>query len=424
MSVDDPASQPYVVGVGGTSLESDVPPLGPTEERAWNDGASGGGGGGGISGSWASPPWQAQSGVLGTENPSGRLVPDVSASADEQHGTTIYSASFGGGSGSSSAGWATIGGTSASAPIWAAIVTDIASGSACSSLPVNAGGRDLGFVAPELYAVASKTYATTFNNVTLGDNDVFRLGLGYHAGPGYNLASGLGSPIVVGPPGTGGLAASLCAVATGQESSIPSPDLSGIAPTFGSTSGGGVVTLAGKGFQPVPGAKVSVEFGDATATVDSVSSTALTVTAPAATIAPTSPSTGLAGSVTVTVTVTDSSGSSTSPSSPTNVYSYVEEPAPGVVGPSVAGIGPSAGNTKGDNTVTIWGSGFSLGGVAHVSFGGIESPSFQVVADNEIKAVVPPDTSATSCANGSGFDPSTVCQVEVVVTTANGPSRD
>ena len=427
LSVDDPASQPDVVGVGGTSLRSDTAPLNSTTETVWNDGASGGGGGGGISNSWASPSWQAQSGIPGTTNSTGRLVPDVSATADEQHGTTIFSGSIGLGSTSSSApesssGWATIGGTSASAPIWAAMVTDIASGRACDGLPVTAGGRDLGFVTPELYAAASKSYASTFNNITVGNNDVFHLGHGYGAGPGFNLASGLGSPIITDPSGSGGLAASLCAVALGRESSIPAPILTGVAPAFGPTSGGNVVTLTGSGFEPNATANVAVGFGSVVAKVDAVSSTSVTVTVPPAALAQGSRSTAGAGAVDVAVTVADSAGSSTSPSSVSTLYSYVTEATPGVAGPSVTGIGPPAGNLRGGNIVTIWGSGFARGGTDTVSFGGVVSPSVKVVNDSEIKAVVPSESPTTSCTTGSGFEPATVCQVEVVVTNAAGTS--
>ncbi len=138
LSVDDPASQPYVVGVGGTSLRSDAPPLGPNDEVVWNDGSSGGGTGGGESNTWASPVWQAQSGVPGTAGAVKRLVPDVSSAADEDRGVTFYSASFQPSSSfpSSTSGWTTIGGTSVATPTWAAIVADVASSNgACARSP-------------------------------------------------------------------------------------------------------------------------------------------------------------------------------------------------------------------------------------------------------------------------------------------------
>ena len=424
LSVDDPASQPYVVAVGGTSLRSDTPPLGSDAERVWNDGASGGGTGGGISNSWASPVWQAQSGVPGTEGAVKRLVPDVSAAADEQRGFTFYSASFKSPSASSSdSGWAILGGTSIATPTWAAIIADIASSSvgACDSLPVRAGGRDLGFVAPELYAVAASSYATSFNNITVGDNDVFGLGLGYAASPGYNLASGLGSPIVTDASGNGGLATALCAVATSSAGAMPAPSVTGITPADGPTSGGDVVTLTGTGFA-TPGTSLHVEFGTATATIDSVSSTAVTVTAPPSAIPPDDTSAGAAGAVEITVTATDGSAEATSPATVASLYDYVAESAAGTAMPSVSAIGPPSGNVRGGRLVTIWGSGFTADGSTSVSFGGIASSSVTVVHDYEIRARVPGESPATVCATGARFDPATVCQVQVVVTTSQGTS--
>ena len=88
---------------------------------------------------------------------------------------------------------------------------------------MTAGGQDLGFVAPELYAVAASNYASAFDDIAIGNNDVFDLGFGYAAGPGFDLASGLGSPIVTDPSGTVELASGLCAVATASAGSIPAP---------------------------------------------------------------------------------------------------------------------------------------------------------------------------------------------------------
>src|SRR6202012_38449 len=122
VSVDDPASQPYVVGVGGTATAAaSTPPL----EHVWNDGPSGGGGGGGISAAWRMPTWQQHAAVPGIVAPGGaawraanrlerahgyptgfcqahvagagastpcRLVPDVSSQGDEYAGAiTVYS---------------------------------------------------------------------------------------------------------------------------------------------------------------------------------------------------------------------------------------------------------------------------------------------------------------------------------------------
>jgi len=427
LSVDDPASQLYVVGVGGTSLRSDAPPLYPMEEQVWNDGPSGGGTGGGLSNSWASPAWQAQSGVQGTTSATRRMVPDVSSAADENHGLTFYSDSFKPTSSSSStapvgnAGWSTIGGTSIAAPTWAAIVADIASSSACSTLRVTAGGHDLGFVAPELYAVAASNYSSSFDDITIGDNDVFNLGFGYAAGPGFDLASGLGSPIVTDPTGTGGLGSALCAVATASAGSIPTPVVTGVTPAYGPTSGGNAVTVSGTGFS-TPGTTVDVEFGTSEATVDAVSDTALIVTAPPAATAPNTAPASAAGAVEISVTVTDAAGEATSGATIEALYDYVAENASSVAVPSISAIGPPAGNVKGGRTVTIWGSGFAADGTPSVSFGGVASLRVRVLHDYEIRARVPAKSRSTVCASGNGFAPSTVCQVQVVVATAAGKS--
>ena len=58
LSVADPASQPFVTAVGGTTIsDAAVPPT----ERVWNDGSSAGAAGGGISTVWSAPSWQQAS---------------------------------------------------------------------------------------------------------------------------------------------------------------------------------------------------------------------------------------------------------------------------------------------------------------------------------------------------------------------------
>ena len=67
LSVTDPSSQPYVLSVGGTTIDDATQ---PPSEQVWNDGASGGSGGGGISALWPSPAWQARSKVPGVDDRS------------------------------------------------------------------------------------------------------------------------------------------------------------------------------------------------------------------------------------------------------------------------------------------------------------------------------------------------------------------
>ena len=108
--MDDPASQPYVTGVGGTHLTTSGAGGAWSKESTWNNG-SGSAGGGGISSLWAIPAWQqgaASASSLGSTTM--RNVPDVSLDADPNTGYSIYV----------QGGWTIYGGTSCAAPLWAA----------------------------------------------------------------------------------------------------------------------------------------------------------------------------------------------------------------------------------------------------------------------------------------------------------------
>lgn len=182
LAVDDPASQPYVTGVGGLSVSS----VAPLVQTVWNDQcrhSSCGAGGGGLSSLWTQPSWQQAPGITTTAATGGRrMVPDLSVMADPSTGFIEYFTGAGGCTGSCPGGWGSIGGTSVGAPLVAALVAVGAQG--CQA----PGGR-LGLINPLLYAMAS----TGFTDVTTGTNDLFGLGQ-YAAGPGYDMASGLGSP--------------------------------------------------------------------------------------------------------------------------------------------------------------------------------------------------------------------------------------
>ncbi len=175
----DPSSQPFVTGVGGTTLTSISTP--PTE-TVWNDGVASDNGadGGGISSVWPMPAYQ--SGVIGPLSsgvPCGvstgycREVPDVSASADPVHGYLIFYQGQ----------WIPVGGTSAATPLWGAMTADILSK---YRPPYRAG-----FLNPLLYSAG----AGSFNDITVGNNDYTGTNGGkYPATTGYDMASGLGTP--------------------------------------------------------------------------------------------------------------------------------------------------------------------------------------------------------------------------------------
>jgi hypothetical protein len=430
LSVDDPASQPYVLAVGGTSLNSVRPPLSATDETVWNDGSTDGAAGGGSSSSWPSPAWQSSSGVLGLSVGGPRQLPDVSASADQSRGVTIFAASrpptfptTAENAPSGGFGWSTIGGTSSAAPIWAAVLAEIAAsgvaGTSCSSAPVTVGGADLGFVPPDLYSVARFDYGGAFHDIIRGNNDAFGIGSGYTASAAYDTASGLGTPVVVGRRGMSGLASDLCSVATGTAPVLPlRPTVLGITPAEGSIAGGNAVTIALAA--PVPsGTAVSVQFGATTAAA-TVRGSALSVVAPAAVSTPGAASFSGAGPVTVTVAYASATGLATSFPTAAARYEYVSTIS-GAVGPTVTGIGPSGGPPSGGGTLTIYGSGFAAS-TDVVTVGGVSASGVVVVSDHEITALAPPRSASTACATGPGFDPANNCATEVVVTNATAAS--
>jgi subtilase family serine protease len=197
VAVDDPSSQQYVTGVGGTSLASLGP---PPVETVWNNGgglqallgSSAGAGGGGISSLWKMPDYQSSApaplhvingdssgGPCATASGYCREVPDVSADADPFTGYQIYY----------QGAWSSIGGTSAAAPVWAALVALANASPACS-------GTSVGFANPALYRAAASAYVSSFNDVTAGNNDFTGSAGGkFLAGPQYDMGTGLGSPI-------------------------------------------------------------------------------------------------------------------------------------------------------------------------------------------------------------------------------------
>lgn len=173
--VDDPASQPYVCGVGGTKLSVDPSSGAYASEVVWNEGAGNGAGGGGVSTVWTIPSWQAN--VATSYSKTNRNVPDVALNADPNSGYSIYY----------NGQWTTYGGTSCAAPLWASFT-------ACVNQVLTADKNPtLGFVNPALYKIASgSAYSANFHDITQGDN------LYYAAGAGYDNATGLGSFIGLG----------------------------------------------------------------------------------------------------------------------------------------------------------------------------------------------------------------------------------
>jgi kumamolisin len=161
--VDFPASSPHILACGGTSLQSANGKI--TSETVWNDGAQGGAGGGGYSVQFPLPAWQAADKITPPAK-LGRGVPDVSGDADPDTGYNVLV------DGQS----LVIGGTSAVAPLWSALIARLN----------QKLGTPVGFLQPALYALPASSGA--FHDITVGSNGA------YSAGPGWDAASGLGSP--------------------------------------------------------------------------------------------------------------------------------------------------------------------------------------------------------------------------------------
>ena len=227
-AVDDPASQPFVTGVGGTSLE--LPLEGsPQSEVVWNDSPGGHATGGGVSMFWPQPNYQkpvalSQSSIkcFITMTTACREVPDVSADADPDTGYVIFY----------DGEWLAYGGTSAAAPTWAALAALADVSSTCAAPGTTLGFKPIGFANPALYQAAADGYASNFNDVTSGSNS-FDGVTGYRAQSGYDMASGLGTPnagalvpalcgdnVTVTPPGsqTGAVGSPASVIVTGQSS--------------------------------------------------------------------------------------------------------------------------------------------------------------------------------------------------------------
>lgn len=170
VGLDAVASLPAMTSVGGTTLSTS--PRGQwLAERAWVDSPLSQGTSGGVSGLFARPQWQNRL-TVERDTEGRRLAPDVAAVADPFTGVRFI---FG-------QREVIGGGTSQSAPIWAALTVLM------NQYLVANGGRPLGNINPLLYRVAAGSALPGFRDVQLGGNAVDM------SQPGYDLVTGLGSP--------------------------------------------------------------------------------------------------------------------------------------------------------------------------------------------------------------------------------------
>ena len=169
-TVNFPAGVPWVTAVGGTTLLNTPPTY---NETAWS------GSGGGMSKFFTEPDYQqsmpqAVQAALGGH----RGIPDVAADANPETGLAFY---FDG-------QWNQTGGTSASTPFWAAIV----------SIANQMAGHALGFINPGIYKLATSQHAQQdFRDITVGNNSVNNGTVkvqGFQATAGWDAVTGWGSP--------------------------------------------------------------------------------------------------------------------------------------------------------------------------------------------------------------------------------------
>ncbi len=164
--VDFPASSPHVLACGGTRLTVDGNAI--ADETVWNNGAGQGATGGGVSDQFPLPDYQTGANVPPSGNPGGHVgrgVPDVAADADPQTGYQVRVDGHD----------LVFGGTSAAAPVWAALV----------AVANQRLGRRVGFLHPTLYGPAGPH---ALRDIVAGNNGV------YSAASGWDPCTGWGSP--------------------------------------------------------------------------------------------------------------------------------------------------------------------------------------------------------------------------------------
>jgi subtilase family serine protease len=203
-TVEWPASDPLVTGVGGTYLCTDptnttsrvVDSADPPAKCQANPGQAEVGwtfSGGGFSHVFGKPGYQdplpAGSTAIGTM----RGVPDIALQASAGTGALVYlslppdgQSGLICGSAPCSTGWYDIGGTSLACPEWAGLV----------AIADQIAGHDLGLINPRLYELASNptSYANDFYDITVGNNTADPNVTGYPATTGWDPVTGLGTP--------------------------------------------------------------------------------------------------------------------------------------------------------------------------------------------------------------------------------------
>ncbi len=265
-----PADDPHLTVVGGTSLTT------AGAGGAWQSETTWSGSGGGVSTTWPIPSYQPPATMTAAHGSATmRNIPDVALLADVQiflicnNGQAVE-----------------VGGTSAATPLWAGFLA-----LANQQAAANKKAR-VGFLNPLIYSIgAGANYNTDVHDIITGNNG------GFSALPGYDLATGWGSP--AGQPLINSLTATLSApgfsLASSASTLSVAPGASGTSKITVSDQQGfsGAVNLAASGLP----AGVTASFSPASA----VTTSTLTLIASSS-----------AAATTATVTITGTSGSQTS----------------------------------------------------------------------------------------------------------------
>ena len=276
-----PADDPNVTVVGGTSLTT-AGPGGPWQsETTWPDS------GGGVSTTWPIPSYQQSVNMTAAGGSATmRNTPDVALTADTQIFLICNNGQ-----------WVEVGGTSAAAPLWAGFIA------LANQQAVTSNKPRVGFLNPAIYSIgAGASFQNDLHDIVTGNNS------GFNALPGYDLATGWGSPAgqplintLTGAPNSPAFNLSSSTSALSIAAGTSGSSTITISPQTGFSS---AVNLAVSGLPPGVTASFSPASAMTTSTLTLVaSSSALPATA-SVTI------TGTSGSLTstarMTVTVTSS----------------------------------------------------------------------------------------------------------------------
>ncbi len=363
-----PSTSPNVLSVGGTTLNPNQTPSGNyVSEAAWDDS------GGGISTVESQPSYQ--NGIV-TQSTTKRTSPDVSYDADPNTGFPVYQTY-----GNSGGPWLQYGGTSDASPQWAGLIAIADQGRIASGETALSSSTLL----PMLYKAPSADFHDITTGTTLGSPHE-------SAGPGYDLATGLGTPVanllvstLVGSPSNAVTHFSISAPATASQ---------GVSFTI-------TVTPLNASNQQVNNYAGTIHFTSS----DGLASLPLNYTFSAGNDGPQTFTITLNTPGTDSITVTDTSNSSITGSAPVSVsapYFTVTGPTPT---PVVAG-------TSETFTVTA----YSAGKTENTGYSGTAT-----ISSSDLKAILPPSVSITG---GVGTFTVTfeTAGSQSVTATATGPS--